>query len=497
MSGTFRAGWAEIDLTPDKKVRLAGQFCERISEYVETPVCATALALDTGDDSAIFCACDLVDVGLNLLEAVRARLADAIPDFDGRKLILSAIHTHTSIQYDDRSIDSGSTLSILKKYTPESVKYEDPLPAGDDVMGDEEALAHLTDKLAEVITAAWKARKPAKFANEFGRAAVGMCRRATYDDGSAKMWGDTNTANFVALEGGSDTGLELLYFFDEAGKLTGVLADLACPAQAVQHRNFVSSDFWGKAKVLMREELGEDVFLLPLCSAAGDQCPVDLIRWVEPESDLSDPNIVRDHPPVRKADPSMFDIPGSWKAGRRIAHEIVDCYGDAVREMRDAVHLEHRVEATKLPVRRVTREERDKAEAALQQFFASCEGKTLSFYDNASMHVHAGTLARYDYQQKHHIFEIESHFLRLDDIAFATNPFELFLDYGNQIRAQSPAAQTILIQLANGSLGYVPTEKAEQGSHYSAYVSSGITGHEGGNLLVRETLDAFDQLFEK
>lgn len=50
MSGTFRAGWAEIDLTPDKKVRLAGQFCERISEYVETPVCATALALDTGDD---------------------------------------------------------------------------------------------------------------------------------------------------------------------------------------------------------------------------------------------------------------------------------------------------------------------------------------------------------------------------------------------------------------------------------------------------------------
>lgn len=497
MSGKFCAGWAEIDLTPQKKVRLAGQFCERISEYVETPVCATALALDTGSDSAIFCACDLVDIALNLLDAVRARLAETIPDFDGSKLILSAIHSHTSIQYEEHNIESGSTLSILKKYTPDSVQYEDPLPAGDDVMGDEEALAHLTDKLTEVVTAAWKARKPAKFANEFGRAAVGMCRRATYDDGSAKMWGDTNTANFVALEGGSDTGLELLYFFDEAGKLTGVLADLACPAQAVQHRNFVSSDFWGKAKVLMREELGEDVFLLPLCSAAGDQCPVDLIRWVEPESDLSDPNIVRDHPPVRKADPSMFDIPGSWKAGRRIAHEIVDCYDDAVREMRDAVCFEHRVEATKLPVRRVTREERDKAEEALRQFFASCEGKTLSFYDNASMHVHAGTLARYDYQQKHHIFEIESHFLRLNDIAFATNPFELFLDYGNQIRAQSPAAQTILVQLANGSLGYVPTEKAEQGSHYSAYVSSGITGHEGGGLLVRETLDAFDKLFEK
>ena len=227
-----------------------------------------------------------------------------------------------------------------------------------------------------------------------------------------------------------------------------------------------------------------------------DKEVVDLIRWVEPESDLADPNIVRVNPPARKADPSMFDIPGSWKAGRRIAHEIIDCYDDAVREMRDAVCLTHRVEATKLPVRKVTREERDRAEEALNRFFESCAGKTLSFYDNAAMHVHAGTLARYDYQQKHHIFEIESHFLRLNDIAFATNPFELFLDYGNRIRAQSPAAQTILIQLANGSLGYLPTETAEQGSHYSAYVSSGITGHEGGDLLVRETLDAFQQLFE-
>ena len=496
MNGAFRAGWAEIDLTPEKKVRLAGQFCERISEYVETPVCATVLAMDTGDDCAIFCACDLVDIGLNLLEAVRTRLSETIPDFDGSKLVMSAIHSHTSIQYTSHNIDSGSTLSILKKYTPDSVKYEDPLPADDSVMSDDEALEHLIGKLTEVITAAWKARKPAKFANEFGRAAVGMCRRAKYDDGSAKMWGDTNTSNFVALEGGSDTGLKLLYFFDETGKLTGVMANLACPAQAVQHRTFVSSDFWGKAKIVMREALGQETFLLPLCSAAGDQCPVDLIRWVEPESDLADPNIVRVNPPARKADPSMFDIPGSWKAGRRIAHEIIDCYDDAVREMRDAVCLTHRVEATKLPVRKVTREERDRAEEALNRFFESCAGKTLSFYDNAAMHVHAGTLARYDYQQKHHIFEIESHFLRLNDIAFATNPFELFLDYGNRIRAQSPAAQTILIQLANGSLGYLPTETAEQGSHYSAYVSSGITGHEGGDLLVRETLDAFQQLFE-
>ena len=34
-------GWAEESIVPDKKVDLAGQFFERISEYVEKPITAT------------------------------------------------------------------------------------------------------------------------------------------------------------------------------------------------------------------------------------------------------------------------------------------------------------------------------------------------------------------------------------------------------------------------------------------------------------------------
>ena len=81
------------------------------------------------------------------------------------------------------------------------------------------------------------------------------------------------------------------------------------------------------------------------------------------------------------------------------------------------------------------------------------------------------------------------------EIVFATNSFELFLDYGNKIRARSKAQQTFLIQLCCGSDGYLPTEKAERGGHYSAYVSSGVTGHAGGDLLVRETLETIKALF--
>ena len=120
----------------------------------------------------------------------------------------------------------------------------------------------------------------------------------------------------------------------------------------------------------------------------------------------------------------------------------------------------------------------------------------MNFDDSAEMHVFAGTIARYEFQKNTDFFEEEIHVIRFGDVAIATNPFELFLNYGNKIRARSPAKQTFLIELACGDDGYLPTEKAEKGGHYSAYVSSGVAGHEGGNILVEKTLEHINRMFK-
>ena len=146
-------------------------------------------------------------------------------------------------------------------------------------------------------------------------------------------------------------------------------------------------------------------------------------------------------------------------------------------------------------MRRVTIEEKDKATKAIKDFFAGLEGDTINFEDNANMMIHAGTLARYNLQQTRDIFTIEMHVMKVGDVAFATSPFELFVNYGNQIRARSLAKQTFLSQLTCGAWGYLPTEKAEKGSHYSAFVSSGTTGHVGGEMLVRKTLKEINEMF--
>ncbi len=490
----IKFGWSEVSLIPEgAKVSLAGQFYERVSDVVESPLTVTAFCADGGDDYFIMCSCDLVSTSTSLIANARERIAK-MSDIDTSKVIVGAIHTHTGPAYASRSDGYGSGLQILQNYMPEGVEYEKLAETdADDIFKDQEASDYIAQRIAEAAVSAWNNRSEGLYAEGFGRAAVGMCRRVCYDDGSAKMWGDTNKANFTALEGGNDSGIELMFTYDANKKLTGVVANVACPAQVLEHRNFISSDYWGKVKEYLRKEYGEDLYVLGLISAAGDQCPRDMIRWVEPESPINDPNIERENVTLRNADPSMFDLSGCKKAARRIADEIKYAK-EEVETYKDEALLIHKNMKMDMPLRRVTIAERDKAEAEIKAFFAGHKG-TINFNDTARLHIYAGTLKRYEVQQKVEIDTIEVHFVRFGDIAFATNPYELFLDYGNQMRARIKAKQTFLIQLCCGSKGYLPTEKAEAGSHYSAYVSSGITGHAGGDMLVRKTISEVNKLF--
>lgn len=497
-------GWSEVSITPDKKVSLAGQFAERISEYVEKPVTVTAMAVEAGDDQMIMVSCDLVAIGWNLVVKVREQVVAANVGIDPMKIILSAIHTHTSAGYARTSRivaepTRGNLEIMMQDFLPEGRKY---IPAANisrdnpEIIVGWEMFDFLVERITKAVLQAWENRVPSSFNNAFGRAAVGMCRRVSYTDGTAQMWGDTYTAVFEAVEGGSDTGIELMYVHNAEGKLTGIVANLACPAQAVQHRMFISPDFWGEAKMLLRKHFGEDVQLLALCGAAGDQCPVDLVRWVEPESDLHDPNCKRNNPPKRKADPSMFDLAGMRKAGKRIANEIISVYEEDLGEAQSDIPFTHLVEDFELPLRRATLTEAEEAKKAIKDYIRDLPGD-IDYNDMANLQRYLGILARMEFQHLVNTCETEVHIIRMGSIAFATNPFELFLDYGNRIKALANCEQTFLVQLANGAEGYLPTEKAEKGGHYSAFIPSGKIGHEGGDLLVRQTLKRINKLFEE
>lgn len=481
----LKIGMFEQDITPYGPVKIPGQFYQRVSGEVETPLSVNIFACESEDgEQLIIAACDLTKVTDDLFGSIKKAVAAKCAEIDAEKVIVSATHIHTAMYYDR---NPAGFADLEAKYLPKGSRYV-PLQENDEYIPGEELFGFLTERISDGIVKAWNARKPAAIAPAFGRAVIGHSRRVAFSDGTAKMYGIADKATFDELESGNDSGVELLYVFDADRKPMGALVNIACPAQVLEHCTFISSDYWGKARIRIKEALGDGFVTVGLCAAAGCQSPRDMIRFVLP--DTKDPNLVRDNEQrPRSTDPDMYSIEGAEELGERVSEVVLKKLKTAEKAIVDDVTMKHEVLHLHLPLRKVTETDRLNAQENLRRYFERANKTEYDAYDLAAIHVSTGILDRYALQETTQFYKCESHVARLGDIAFATNPFELFLNYGNRIRARSWAKQTFLIQLACGAGGYLPTERAEKGGHYSAYVSSGKVGHEGGDLLVAATLD--------
>ena len=487
----LKIGMYEQDLTPKGPVNLPGQFYKRISTCVESEVKAEVFACESDGEQLIIAAVDTTSITKELNAKIKEFVKEKCSEIDTDKVIVSATHIHTAPGYKVKT--TVRPFERILKYFPEGYKYVEAVE-DDNYMDETVYFVELAEKIAEGIVNAWNKRDDAYIAQEFGRAVVGHSRRVAYNDGTAKMYGIADKATFEEMESGNDTGVELLYVFDKEKKPIGALCNIACPSQVLEHCSFISSDYWGKARDMIREEV-EGFVLVGLCGAGGCQAPRDMIRFILP--DTLDPNLVRDNEQrPRLTDPDMYAIEGAVEIGERVSYTVLKRLQKAKDKMVSEAVLIHKVENCELPIRRVTETDRLMALENIRKYIERLETKEFNAYDTAALHIYAGILDRYELQETVTLIKPEVHYVRLGNIAIATNPFELFLNYGNKMKARSHAQQTFVIQLACESFGYLPTERAEKGSHYSAYVSSGFCGHEGGELLVSKTLDAIKEMFK-
>ena len=166
-----------------------------------------------------------------------------------------------------------------------------------------------------------------------------------------------------------------------------------------------------------------------------------------------------------------------------------EAYEGAKQEMHVNVPLIHHVAEIELPRREVTEREWQLAKTKVEELSKENGKQTL-------VHWHKEVVKRYERQQSRAVepLVMELHVLRLGDVAITTNAFELFTDFGVQIKARSPALQTFVIQLA-GAGSYLPSERAVYGGGYSAIAESNEVGPVAGQELVNRTIDAINLLW--
>jgi len=479
-------GWSSRDISTDKPVSIHGQFHLRISAKVLDPITVTALAIDNGEDSVIFLSGDVTGFYGFMVEKIRTRVKQLLPELPAEKIVLNATHTHTT----------GDIMGMAKA----GKDY----PCDLERMPTDEYQEFFVASVAGAIIDAWRNRQPGAVAWGYGYAVAGHSRRTVYFDdtskrpdsgscpgmavnGHAVMYGNPNDPMFSHYEAGADHFVNLLYTFDTQCKLTGAIINVPCPSQCSENEWALSADFWHEVRQNIAQTHGK-IFILPQCAAAGDLSP-RILHY-------------------RKAQERRFKLKATTER-QEIADRITAAFAEvltwASKDLRDALPLKHEIRALELARRRITPEEY----AANVQALAGLEAEPFATNGTPTERlIHDSTLAarrnrsqqiinRYQEQDAHPRIPMNLHVVKLGEIAFTFNPFELYMDYMHRIQARSPFEQTFIVQLtgdeSTNNYGYLTTERGAWGGGYSASLYCNQVSPAGGQELVTATLELLNQ----
>ena len=499
---TVKIGWASRVISTDKPVLVPGQAHMRISKYVHDPLTTTALVIDDGD-VAIMVSADMVSLTGPHLDNVRAKVAKKNPEIPVMKIFMGATHTHTGAARTPES-ELFSTIDGLEK-----------CPVKVEIASSDEYIDFLSTTIADMICEAWDKRAEAGIAYGYGYAVVAHSRRVCYFDdtskrgdaditntfavnGTAVMYGNTNDDNFSHYEAGADHFVNLLYTFDKEGNLTGAIVNVPCPSQCSEMEWCLSASYWNETRELIRKKYG-NIYILPQCASAGDLAPRILhykaaqarrfkLKYGE-EEDISELNARRD---IAERIAAAFDEVLSW----------------AKKDIRTTMPVVHKVETVALERMLVDDDMYEYCkkgiELARKKDFVETDDPEKDFIYNTRLISERNrfltVLRRYEDQKVHPTTNLEMHVIKVGDIAFATNSFELYMDYHHRIQARSPFEQTFMVQLCaqpvanKGTMGYLCTERAWAGKGYSAIPFSCRVSPTGGQQYVEAVLKTLKEI---
>lgn len=501
----IKIGWASKDISTDRPIGIPGQFWIRVSVGLLDSLAVSALCIEGKDDMVIFVSCDITVARNGILDSIRDCVSKLNPDIPAEKIILNATHTHSAPAHYAQSADEY-TKGIYK-----------------DIMDYNEYRDFLVKTAASAICEAFENRAEGGIAYGYGYAVAGHSRRVVYFDdlslregsnkdsslfvdGHASMYGNTDDPMFSGYEAGADHFTNMLYTFDSKNKLTGAIVNVPCPSQTGELETYLSGDYWHDVRNELKEKYG-DIHIITQCAAAGDLSP-KILHYKKAQ----DRRFALKYKDL-KLDERITENPTMYYARLDIAKRICESFDEvlswAKNDIRTDVPVTHSVKTIELSKRYISKEDYERCSKLLDRlnkkdfvdtgdfekdYVANCEllGGRSRF---------AEILRRYEEQDKTSSLPMEMHIVAMGDIAFATNRFELYMDYQHRIQARSPFTQTFIVQLCaqpglNGG-GYLATERGVWGVGYSASVFCNEVSPKGGQELVEESVAELKRLYEK
>ena len=455
----MRAGFGKTELSPPLGLQMLGMPGSPRAEGVVWPLHGRVMVLEVNDTPVALVSLDLLGLDCDTVAEWREEIShqSGIP---ANHILIGCSHTHRAPSpFLDATDDSVLAASFLN-----------------------EARQRVAAAAAEAVATL----QPAELLSGEAQApGVGFNRRPMYANGEVGTHGWTWLPDFSGMEDMPDETVRVLMARTLDGAPLGGIIDFSCHPTAMGHDSVYSADYPGVLTEAMEARRGGTWgFLL---GAAGDTSTPD---------------------PSSRDDESGFGIEHTTRMGEALAEAADRAIASARHEPAHAISIG----TTQVAIRQrlATQELVDLARWYLEQrpdnldeleFSRQLYGHDFTFADGKQVgnERHAQEMLRmWEWQQGPNaqlVEQLEVQVIAIGDTAIVALPGEIFTEFGRRIIVASPFASTIVVTIANGSHGYVPTKMAfAHGGYEPRFALPSRLEEDAGDMLTEAAITLLRQL---
>jgi hypothetical protein len=448
---TLRAGAAAVDISPTEfPLNMPGGFRANMGTSVHDPFFARALVLEDGTTTLAMVVVDTLGAAPEVLDEAKGIAAQKTSIPTDRMLICST-HTHSGPPSNAKG-DSGPAAAyrkVLVSGIAESIVQAhaalQPAAFG--------AAAHpLPD---EVFNRRWYLKPGRMPTNPFGELDMVKMNPPRSPEVLDRPAGPTDPdITVISVQGAKRKPLALFanYSLHYVGAVPG---------------GQLSADYFGEFARLMPTRLraGEKFVAMMSNGTSGDINNIPFTVTRPPRAPFEQIRIV-----ARKAADT------AWFADQKIEKYRSDV---SLGMLERKIVLEHR------------RPTADDVAAAREVLAVKDEDRIAKLPRLAPDYARRTLQAA---ERKEDTVTVQLQAIRIGDLAVCGIPFETFAETGLELKDRSPFPQTMVIGLANGRYGYLPTPAQHRLGGYETWLGTNKVQKDASDILTKNLLEMLDEL---
>jgi hypothetical protein len=412
----FRAGFAERDITPPVGSEAPGGYGKSYHKTIHDPCKVRAAVFDDGKKSVALVGLDALFIHRDTVNHVRKAIS-ARTALKGEAILLGASHSHSS----------GPMSGVMPGEYDHASKFVQKLAYQFSTCADAKYLEHVEKAIIEAVCSAHDSRVKVRAGIGKGiERTVAFNRRFRMRGGRTITHPGQGNPDILEPAGPVDPEVGVIGAWDDKGKLLGCVVNFAC--HATTSPGGISANYIYYLEKAIQGYYGKEAVVVFLNGASGD------ITQVNNQS------------------PYRYPTAEHWaqQVGGKVGAEALKVL--LSMEPGTLVPLDYRANVLKIK-RRPPSPERLKQCLELVKKEPATVGDTQWTFAKEIVLLDALI-------KKTPVLDVEVQAVQVGPAVFLTTPAEYFCRFGLEQKAKSGFPFTFPVSLANGCVGYVPTEDA-------------------------------------